>query len=207
MIQDIDTNIVYISDKLKNRKGTKDFYDNLLDLFRELNIHHEIIKDCTDFWVRDFMPIQINDEDFLKYEYSPDYLHINEQYEKYITDPTEACKKIGIKYRTTDIVIDGGNVVLCGDKVVMTQKVFTANNKKVYDADFLNELEKVFGHKVIIIPWEPSAELTENYEKNGDDVYGHSDGLIKYCGDNRILMSNYRDDKEEIAIEIRQRLV
>ena len=46
-----------------------------------------------------------------------------------ITDCTEACLKLGIQYRETDIVIDGGNVVLCGDNVVMTDKVFTENKQ------------------------------------------------------------------------------
>ena len=35
-----------------------------------------------------------------------------------------------------------GNVVLCGDNVVMTDKVFTENNRDKYDVDFLKQLEQ-----------------------------------------------------------------
>lgn len=210
MIQDKDTNIVYISSKLSQNKEYNKFYSELTELFDELEIRYDRIWDTKDIWVRDFMPIQITDTDFLKYQYHPDYLRDVDEYKNCITDCTVSCRKKGIKYRETDIVIDGGNVVLCGDKVIMTDKVFAENNKKPGDTDFINELENVFGHKVVIIPWEAtdsSIKLTKEYiEEKKPDVYGHSDGLIKYCGDNRILMSNYRDDKEEIAIKIRQKL-
>ena len=111
-----------------------------------------------------------------------------------------ACLKLGIQYRETDIVIDGGNVVLCGDNVVMTDKVFTENNRDKYDVDFLKQLEDTFGHKVIIIPWHATGTL----EDEEADVYGHADGFIKYCGANRILMGNHRDSEEDEAIKIRQ---
>ena len=62
--------------------------------------------------------------------------------------------------------------------IVMTDKVFSENRKKKDDADFKALLESELGHPVIIIPWTP----------HGDDVYGHSDGFIKWCGDNQILM-------------------
>lgn len=208
MIQDKDTNIVYISSKLSQNKEYNEFYSELIRLFDELKIHYDRIWDTKDIWIRDFMPIQISDDDFLKYKYNPDYLRLVEEYKDYISDCTVSCRKKGIRYRETDIVIDGGNVVLCEDKVIMTDKVFAENHKKLGDIDFINKLEKAFEHKVIIIPWEatdPSVELTKQYiEEKKPDVYGHSDGLIKYCGDNRILISNYRDYKEEIAIKIRQ---
>lgn len=42
------------------------------------------------------------------------------------------------------------------------------------------------GHKVIIIPWHATGTL----EDEEADVYGHTDGFIKYCSANRILMGN-----------------
>ena len=55
-------------------------------------------------------------------------------------------------------------------------------------------LESEIGHPVIIIPWTPHE----------DDVYGHSDGFIKWCGDNRILMGNHGDCYPEEAASIRR---
>ena len=64
--------------------------------------------------------------------------------------------------------------MLCGDNVVMTDKVFTENNRDKYDVDFLKQLEDTFGHKVIIIPWHATGTL----EDEEADVYGHADGFI-----------------------------
>ena len=53
-------------------------------------------------------------------------------------------------------------------------------------------MESELGHPVIIIPWTPHE----------DDVYGHSDGFIKWCGDNRILMGNHGDCYPEESASI-----
>lgn len=200
MIRDKDTNIVYLSHKLSIWKYYKDFYKNLIGLFDELNIRYARIYDSVDIWARDYMPIQLEENDFIKYTYNPDYLDKVEKNQLYKTDCAETCRKLGIEYRETNLIIDGGNVVLCGDKVVMTEKVFTENNKEKGDKAFLNELKDVFKHEVVIIPWHATGKLDDK----DADVYGHSDGFIKYCGGNRILMSNHRDHDEDEAIQIRQ---
>ena len=203
MIQDKDTNIVYFSSKLNEWKKFKDFYQELTSLLDELEILYERIYDTKDIWVRDFMPIQIDENAFLKYKYEPDYLIQIEKNRPYITDCTTACCKKGIKCcRNTDIIIDGGNVVLCGDKIVMTEKVFTENKIEVGDVDFLHRLEEVFEHKIVIIPWHATGKLGDEEA----DVYGQSDGFIKYCRGNRILMSNHRETDKDEAIAIRNKL-
>lgn len=200
MIQDKETNIVYLSKTLSQWKVTKDFSIDLIKLLDKLNIRYEWILETKDIWARDYMPIQLEENDFVKYKYAPDYLLKTKKDQSYITDCTEACSKIGIKYRETDLIIDGGNVVLCGDKVVMTEKIFTENNKEKGDKAFLKELKDLFKHEVVIIPWHATRKLDDK----DADVYGHSDGFIKYCGDNRILMSNHRDYDEDEAIQIRK---
>ena len=200
MIQDRDTNFVYISNKLSLWKDYSAFYNELISVMDELEIPYGKIYDAKDIWTRDFMPIQLEENVFLKYKYAPDYLVKIEDRKPYITDCTEACRKLGISYRETDLVIDGGNVVLCGDNVIMTDKVFSENNRDKHDVNFLKQLEDTFGHKVIIIPWHATGALDDGKA----DVYGHADGFIKYCGGNRILMGNHRDSYEEEAIMIRQ---
>ena len=119
---------------------------------------------------------------------------------QYITDCSEACTELGIQYRTTDIVIDGGNVIDCGAYIVMTDKVFEENGVPKNDEKLFARLEKTLRKKVIFIPWtrhsQPDDEET--------DVYGHADGFIKYCGGNNILMSNLRDIYPSEADAIRQ---
>jgi agmatine/peptidylarginine deiminase len=196
MIKDIETNVVYLSDKLQ--VFYPDFWGRLIKLFDEFGILWKIIPGTNDIWVRDFMPIQLSEKEFLLYQYEPDYLQ-DCSYRKSKTDSSSACSLLGIKCRPTKMVIDGGNITLCGDYVVMTDKVFTENGKKKDDGDFIAQLENFFQKKVIIIPWhciDPDDEYA--------DVYGHSDGFIHWCGGNKVLMSNHREVDPEEAKEIKQ---
>ena len=52
----------------------------------------------------------------------------------------------------------------------------------------------------MFIPWTRHSQPDD--EKA--DVYGHADGFIKYCGGNRILMTNLRDTYPDEADEMRQ---
>jgi hypothetical protein len=72
MIKDIDSNKVYISNQLE--KKYSDTFRRLTALFSEEGVEWDIIPHTNDIWVRDYMPIQIEDNDFLLYRYEPDYL-------------------------------------------------------------------------------------------------------------------------------------
>lgn len=199
MIHDKDTNTVYMSRWLMD---WRDLFKELTSTLKELEIPYGLLPYTNDIWVRDFMPIQLSQNDFLKYRYAPDYLVKVKGRRQYITNCSTACRRIGITPRESEIIIDGGNVVACADKIVMTDKVFTENGVAISDADFLERLERTLGHKVIIIPWHPTGEL----EDDSADVFGHSDGLVRYCSDNRILMGNHRESDPHEASRIRQTL-
>lgn len=197
LIHDEVTNVVYFSPWLKDKnEGHPEFYHHLKDVLNEIGIEFKELKSTNDYWARDYMPIQLGENEFLKYRYYPDYL-VNSKKKsdiETITNATKVLRGMGISYRSTTLIIDGGNMVPCGPYIVMTDKVFSENRKKKNDADFKALLESELGHPVIIIPWTPHE----------DDVYGHSDGFIKWCGDNRILMGNHGDCYPEEAASIRR---
>lgn len=68
-------------------------------------------------------------------------------------------------------MLDGGNAVAAGKYIILTDKIyaenncFTANQKK----ELRDKIKSISGLKPIILPWTPK----------GDDVYGHSDGMVK----------------------------
>lgn len=163
-----------------------------------MGIESKELKSTNDYWARDYMPIQLGENDFLKYRYYPDYLvkSKNKNDIETITDATKVLRGMGISCRSTNLIIDGGNMVACGPYIVMTDKVFVENGRENGDADFKALLESEIGHPVIIIPWTPHE----------DDVYGHSDGFIKWCGGNRILMGNHGDCYSNEAAAIREKL-
>ncbi len=197
MIYDTDTNIVFLSDMLEKRYS--DTFRRLTALFNEEGVKWGVIPYTKDIWARDYMPIQVNDKDFLLYRYEPDYLLDNKKNISSITDATIACKKMGIKYRETDIKIDGGNITSCGDYFVVTDKVFSENKVEKNNKNFIKKLEDELKHKIIVIPWHCIRPGDEDA-----DVYGHSDGFIHWCGGRSVLMSNHRDADLQEALEIRR---
>ena len=194
LMHDEDTNMVFISPWLKDKnEGHPEFYQHLKDVFNEIGIEFKELKSTNDYWARDYMPIQLGKDEFFNYHYYPNYL-VNMDDIETITDATKVLRGTGISCRSTNLIIDGGNMVPCGPYIVMTDKVFSENRKKKNDADFKALLESELGHPVIIIPWTPHE----------DDVYGHSDGFIKWCGDNQILMGNHGDCYPEEVASIRR---
>lgn len=192
MIADKETNFVYISKTLKGEYP--EIFKNLTMLMDEIDIDWNILNYTNDFWARDYMPLQLSENYFLKYKYYPNYLD-NQKNKIYITNCKRACDKIGIMYQETPIKIDGGNVVRCGEFLVMTDKVFTENGVAKYDEAFIRLLETTLQNKILFIPWH---EI--------DECYGHSDGFIHWCGGKKVLMTDHwRSDKYE-AEEIRTRL-
>lgn len=200
MIEDKDTNFVYLSKWLLAEHPQ--FCRSLTSLMTDLGIQWDWLKYTNDYWARDYMPIQLEKEDFLKYRYNPDYLQLSPDDRKTITPCRRACKAASISYRETSLVIDGGNMVLCGEYVVMTDKIFEENRYSKGDPVFVAFLENELGHKVIFIPWTRHGEISDP----NIDRYGHSDGFIKYCGGNRILLSNHGEEYPEEAARIREEL-
>ena len=161
-----------------------------------MNIEWNIVSYTNDIWVRDFMPIQLDYNDFLQYRYNPDYLQ-DKKYIKLKSDVSYICESMCLECRKTDVVIDGGNVTLCGKYIVMTDKVFTENGKDKNDFEFKKLLEDILGYKIIVLPWN-CIDSNKEYA----DIFGHSDGFIRWCGGDKVLMSNHRDFDSKEAEEI-----
>lgn len=196
---DTMTNFVYISDKLKEFYPRT--YSRLTKLFDDMEIEWGEIEGTKDIWIRDYMPIQISSDNFVIYNYNPDYL--KDSGVEYITDSQAIANRV-LKHCNKehyDITLDGGNVVTCAGHMVLSDKVFTENGRKKYDPEFSNYISVVLNSEVIFLPWH-----CDNPKDPNADVYGHADGFIHWTGDNRVLMSNHRDYCPEEADEIKRRL-
>lgn len=130
MITDHLTNTVFLSDWLSEE--CPELYQSLTKALRDNALDCRILSNTNDIWCRDYMPIQMDEKRFVSYKYYPDYL-VKEHKEHYITD----VKDVGnvdflhqAEVVSLDLVLDGGNVVKCGDKMVMTEKVFVENKEK-----------------------------------------------------------------------------
>ena len=127
-------------------------------------------------------------------KYNPDYLQ-QPLWLKTITNVND-IDNIGFLRQNSgntnlELVIDGGNVVLCYDKIVMTEKVFVENSDKSPN-EVRRQLEEAFQCEVVFLPWDKSEKC------------GHSDGIVHYAGGNRVLMTNYDDFDTDFAKEYRR---
>lgn len=191
MIPDYGCNAVYFSEWLK--KDYSDIYKGLVRILNKHNVAYDIIPNTKDVWCRDYMPLQLDKERYLCYEYKPDYLMNSARNRKYITDSLNVCRGIQLNIKKTPLIMDGGNVVKVGNKAIMTEKVFVENPSM--DEDMLKkQLEKQMECEVVFIPWDRNEK------------YGHSDGIIKPISDNTILMTNYHDFDREYTNEVVKRL-
>lgn len=191
MIPDYGCNAVYFSEWLK--KDYSDIYKGLVRILNKHNVAYDIIPNTKDVWCRDYMPLQLDKERYLCYEYKPDYLMNSARNRKYITDSLNVCRGMQLNIKKTPFIMDGGNVVKVGNKAIMTEKVFVENPSM--DEDMLKkQLEKQMECEVVFIPWDRNEK------------YGHSDGIIKPISDNTILMTNYHDFDREYTNEVVKRL-
>lgn len=186
MLNDFEMNKVFVSDLLKTIAPKA--YQGIRDACERFSVPFEELNGTKDIWCRDYMPLQVDTGIFQKYHYFPDYLLRSDEDRATITDGGKICEKqvIRPKSKLKDIVIDGGNVVKCDYKIIMTSKVFEEN--AFYTVCELSEIiQPALNARLIVLPWD-SAE-----------VFGHSDGICRYVGDDTILMTNYWDFDRKMA--------
>lgn len=186
MITDHRTDTVFFSDLLSRK--CPELYKSITTALNERKIHHGLLPNTNDIWCRDYMPIQTADKRFVFYKYSPDYLD-TPYYRRTITNVNAIPHFIGLRKEAgydLDLILDGGNVVKCLDKVIMTEKVFFENKNKSRN-EIHRMLEEAFQCAIIFLPWDRQ------------EIMGHSDGIVHYIGNNRVMMTNYADFDAEMA--------
>lgn len=180
MITDALTNTVYFSSLLPEKCPVLNRY--IAVILEENRIHYTYLSETKDIWCRDFMLIQAEEDRFVFYKYTPNYLedalYLQTNPEKVFRAGENHLQHLLQNAITIDLVLDGGNVVKCGDTVVMTEKVFVENKDKTR-----SEVERIlmdaFQCDVLFLPWDHKEK------------YGHSDGIVHYAGDGKVLLTNY----------------
>lgn len=163
-------------------------WNNIKEALEAHGVPYGMLKHTKDIWVRDYMPAHSVGNIYVSYVYNPDYL---QECKEYITDNIRNVFDFSKdSLSNLDLVIDGGNIIACGDKVIMTDKIFVENPKKSKE-QIIELIEKAFSAKLVIIPWDK------------EEKYGHADGMVRYVSEDHVLINNYKD----IDPELRQRLL
>lgn len=179
MITNFETNKVFIAKGLSSIPYTSTAYSLVTSLYDQDLEWGELpySESPLHIWARDYMPVQVNNDKFVKFNYNPDYLR---NYPQYKPDTSKMISGLDIKVINSDLVVDGGNIISCGDKVIMTDKVFM-ENVHVNRTMLVDTLSHLFEAEIVLIPWD-------RYEE-----YGHADGMVRYMGEGNVLINNYCD--------------
>lgn len=171
MIAELDTNTLFVSGLLEKKQPA--LFASVRSALNDVPI--KIIPGTADIWCRDYMPIQLDQDRFCQFVYAPDYL----QHHQHLVTPPEKCRlPFMLDYQQEPIVLDGGNVVASRTKVILTEKVYK-ENPSIERPRLRDRLEEIFQAECIFIP-----------KQAGDDV-GHSDGVVRFVVEDRVLINDY----------------
>lgn len=170
---------VYMSDLL--RTEFPDACERLIKILDKHKVKYDFLKGTKDIWCRDYMPIQTESGKFIQFKYDPSYLKGNKEWEESRSDVKEVCRVNGIDAQFSDINLDGGNVLICDRRAIISDRIFSENpdwNKE----ELVSELSKLLECEIIIIP-----------AQNGD-MTGHADGMVRFVNRNTILGNRLADE-------------
>lgn len=180
MIQDGETNYLYLADTLKNKH--KKFFEQFEIVLNDCSIKTELLHNTKDIWAVDYMPIQISKNKFVQFTYNPDYL---KKYQDTISDVDSICRDIGIAPEQSTILVDGGNVVRSSDKVIMCDKIFS-ENPTINEKDLIKQLEECLEiENLLFVP----------LDKN--DWVGHADGMVRFLDEKTVIINDYSKEKPQ----------
>ena len=172
-----------------------DFKPELRELRKILRKHHYAfshIAGTKDYFCRDYMPVQVDRTEFIRFRFHPDYLLKDPEKIQYVSDTEEILRKnrfmTSFRIRRSEIILDGGNVIRSKKRVIVTDKVCSDNGLSKEGAK--RELEGLFGARVMIIPRYPGEET------------GHADGIIRFIRDDTVLTIALEDEDPDWKNEL-----
>ncbi len=165
-------NTVYVSSKLEEKYPHA--AEGLFSVLEKHKVSVKKLRNTKDIWCRDYMPVQNRLGELIQFKYDPSYLRGKKEWEDSRSDVREVCSTNGINPIFSNIKIDGGNVVLYGDKAILTNRIFK-ENPEYEKKQLISELEELLKAKVIIIP------------AINTDVTGHADGMVRFVNKDTIL--------------------
>lgn len=181
MITDKETNHLYLSQLIKEKDEYKAFWERLRTILINNNIGYSFIKNSRDIWCRDYMPVQIDEEEYVEFTYFPDY-YLEPEYIAQLTIQKELEIYDKIAKSKSNLIVDGGNIVKSKNKVIMTDKVFDVNDN-LLKKTVINELKK-----------ELKVEEIYFIPRSSNDPIGHADAMVRFLDENTLLVADYSDE-------------
>lgn len=183
---------VYISELLKNKYP--DCFERLAGILEKHNVKYCLLKGTNDIWCRDYMPIQTPSGKLIQFKYDPSYLREKEEYKQLRSDVEKVCKENNLKPESSMINLDGGNVLICDGRAIISDRIFSENPD--LSKDFLmDELSKLLECEIIIIPAQKG------------DMTGHADGMVRFVNRDTIVGNSLKVESKVWAEQMREIIV
>ena len=162
--------IVYLSEQLEEH--FPECFNRLTSILKKHGVDYRLLKGTKDIWCRDYMPIQTESGKLIQFRYEPSYLKGRKEWENSRSDWREVCRLNGFEPVFSNINLDGGNVLLCSGRAIVSDRIFTENPEYTDKDQLVKDLSELLEAEVIIIPAQNS------------DMTGHADGMVR-LGNNR----------------------
>ena len=172
--------IVYLSELLEKR--FPESFNRLTSILKKHGVEYRLLKGTKDIWCRDYMPIQTESGKLIQFRYEPSYLKGNKEWEDSRSDVREVCRLNGFEPVFSNINLDGGNVLLCSGRAIVSDRIFTENSEYTDKDQLVKDLSELLEAEVIIIPAQNS------------DMTGHADGMVRFIDHDTILGNNRSDE-------------
>ena len=149
----------------------------LIAILEKHHVNYSWIKGTKDIWCRDYMPVQTESGKFIQFTYEPSYLMGKKEWEESRSDVKLVCKMNGIDATESDINLDGGNVLICNKRAIISDRIYSENPQKTKE-ELVEKLSELLDCEIIIIPALKSQD---------EDLTGHADGMVRFVDRNTIL--------------------
>ena len=181
-----------MSEMLKTR--FPDTCNRLIGILEKHSVKYAFLKGTKDIWCRDYMPVQAESGKFIQFRYEPSYLKGNKEWEESRSDVEEVCRMNNIHAQISDINLDGGNVLICEGRAILSDRIFSENPERT-ERELIDELGKLLECEIIIIKALNSKD---------EDFTGHADGMVRFVNRNTILGNRLADDYKYIQDDRRK---
>ena len=178
--QPMGKEVVYLSELLKER--FPDCFNRLISILNKHNVEYRLLKGTKDIWCRDYMPIQTESGKLIQFRYDPSYLKGNKEWEDSRSNVREVCMQNGFKPNFSNINLDGGNVLLCSGRAIVSDRIFSENPEYTDKSQLIKELSELLEAEIIVIPAQKG------------DYTGHADGMVRFVNPDTILGNNRSEE-------------
>ena len=176
----IGNEIVYLSELIEER--FQESFNRLTAVLKKHGVEYRLLKGTKDIWCRDYMPIQTESGKLVQFRYDPSYLKGQKEWEESRSDVREVCRLNGFEPVFSNINLDGGNVLLCSGRAIVSDRIFSENPEYTDKNQLIKELSELLEAEIIVIPAQKG------------DYTGHADGMVRFVNHDTILGNNRSEE-------------